>query len=293
MPPTEDQGENSEQSDKPLYRVAAITGAGSGIGRALAARLSLRGFDLALSDISAEGLEETRNSVANTGVQVLTTIVDVADRQAMESWAQEIINLFGQVNWVFNNAGVTVVDSAEHISMENFHWLMNINFWGVVNGTQVFLPHLRNVDEAHIINTSSIFGVVAAAGQAAYNASKFAVRGFTEALAQELAETHVKVSCVMPGGVKTSILDNSRYYATDNKSPTQEEASERFRQSVGLLPYQAAQEILTGIANNKSHILVGNDARVLALSQRLAPRKYSAVLRWLTRPLGLKPKNDN
>ncbi len=263
------------------YRVAAITGAGSGIGRALAAGLAVRGINLALSDISEEGLEETRRSLAYAGVKILTTPVDVADRSAMEAWAEQVIEEFGQVNMIFNNAGTSVVNSAERISLKDFEWLMGVNFWGVVNGTQVFLPHLKQQSEAHIINTSSILGIVGIAGQAAYSASKFAVRGFTEALAQELAETHVRVSCVMPGGVKTRILEKSRYYAVDNESPTHEEAAAEFRKQAGLLPQEAAAIILKGIEEGSNHILVGMDAKVVALSQRIAPNRYQKIFRLL------------
>lgn len=280
---TQDEGEQNGEKSK--RRVAAITGAGSGIGRALATGLALRGFDLALSDVSQAGLNATAASLTHAGVKVTTSIVDVADRQAMEAWAKEVVDTFGQINMVFNNAGVTVVDSVEHISTENFRWLMDINFWGVVNGTQSFLPYLREVEQAHIINTSSIFGVVASARQAAYNASKFAVRGFTEALSQELADTHIKVSCILPGGIKTKIVDHSRYYAEDNETPTHEEMSEQFRRDAALLPREAASIILHGIEKGDSHILVGNDAKAMALGQRLMPRRYPLIiklLRWLS-----------
>lgn len=278
----------AEQQDE--YRVAAITGAGSGIGQALAVILALRGYHLALSDITQAGLDETIRHISHTGVRASATLVDVADAKAVNAWAQEVVSTFGRVNMLFNNAGVTVVDSAERISMENFRWLMDINFWGVVHGTQAFLPYLKEADEAHIINTSSIFGIVAAAGQAAYNASKFAVRGYTEALKQELADTNIKVSCVIPGGVKTGIIEHSRYYAEDNEAPTKEEMDERFQQNAALLPKQAASEILAGIDQGKAQILVGKDAQLLALGQRLMPEKYPILLQILRRLWGDKER---
>lgn len=281
-----------EQPDVSPYQVAAITGAGSGIGRALAAGLAIRGCDLALADISEEGLAETKRSITHAGVKVLTTKLDVADRAAVKAWAKQVVDEFGQVNMIFNNAGVTVIDTVEHISIENFKWLMDINFWGVINGTQAFLPYLKQVDQAHIINTSSIFGVVAAGGQAAYNASKFAVRGFTEALSQELADTHIKVSCVMPGGVKTGIVDKARYYPPDNESLTQEEMSDNFRKNAALLPQEAATSVLKGIAKGDSHILVGIDAKLLALSQRITPTKYQKFLQLLARFMDNPTRED-
>lgn len=274
--------------------VAAITGAGSGIGRALAIRLAEQGADLALADIAEANLNATLRSLEHTEAKVSTRLLDVSDRAAVVDWAQEVVASFGHVNMIFNNAGVTVVDNVENISIENFRWLMDTNFWSQVHCTQAFLPYLKQAHRAHIINTSSIFGVVAAANQAAYNASKFAVRGFTEALQQELAETHIKVSCVLPGGVKTNIVGNARYYVRDNESVNQEEATERFKQNAGLQPEQAADIILKGIDGGESHILVGRDAKMLALAQRLAPTGYPWFMRLMARFMGgdlLRRKN--
>jgi len=183
---------------------------------------------------------------------------------------------------VFNNAGVSVTNTVEKLSYDDFEWLMNINFWGVVHGTKAFLPYLRKVDEAHIINTSSIFGVVAFPSQGAYNASKFAVRGFTEALRQELAGTHIGVSCVQPGGVKTNIVKTSRYYATDNEAPTKDEMTRSFEQLAALTPRDAAMQILRGVENNRGRVLVGKDAKLLAWIQRLFPESYARRLGTMT-----------
>ena len=186
------------------------------------------------------------------------------------------------MNLVFNNAGVSVTNTVEKLSYDDFEWLMNINFWGVVHGTKAFLPYLRLVDEAHIINTSSIFGVVAFPSQGAYNASKFAVRGFTEALRQELAGTHIGVSCVQPGGVKTNIVKTSRYYAADNEAPTKEEMTRSFEQLAALTPHDAAMQILRGVENNRGRVLVGKDAKLLAWIQRLFPENYARRLGAMT-----------
>jgi len=266
-------------------KVAAITGAGSGMGRALAIELAARGCGVAIADIGRTALNETESTLSRSGVKVSSHVVDVADRAAMERYAAEVVRIHGKVNLVFNNAGVSVTNTVEKLSYDDFEWLMNINFWGVVHGTKAFLPYLRQVDEAHIINTSSIFGVVAFPSQAAYNASKFAVRGFTEALRQELADTHIGVSCVQPGGVKTNIVKTSRYYATDNEAPTKEEMTKSFEQLAALTPHDAAMQILRGVESNRGRVLVGRDAKLLAWVQRLFPESYARRLGSMTKVL--------
>ena len=255
-------------------KVAAITGAGSGMGRALALELAARGCAVAIADVGQSTLNETEALLRQRNVKVSSHLVDVADRAAMERFAADVVRIHGKVNLVFNNAGVSVSNTVEKLSYEDFEWLMNINFWGVVHGTKAFLPYLKQVDEAHIVNTSSIFGVVAFASQSAYNASKFAVRGFTEALRQELADTHIGVSCVQPGGVKTNIVKTSRYYAADNEAPTKEELTRTFEQMAALTPHDAALQILRGVERNRGRVLVGRDAVFLAWMQRLFPESY-------------------
>ena len=259
-------------------RVAAITGAGSGMGRALALELAARGCAVAIADVSQGSLDETAALLRPSNVQVSSHLVDVADRAAVERFAADVARIHGKVNLVFNNAGVSVSNTVERLSYDDFEWLMNINFWGVVHGTKAFLPYLRQVDEAHIVNTASIFGVVALASQSAYNASKFAVRGFTEALRHELAGTHIGVSCVQPGGVKTNIVKTSRYYAADNEAPTKEEMTRTFEQIARLTPRDAAVQILRGVERNRMRVLVGRDALFLAWMQRLFPERYQQVL---------------
>jgi NADP-dependent 3-hydroxy acid dehydrogenase YdfG len=259
-------------------RVAAITGAGSGMGRALALALAERGCAVALADIGREALEETAAMADGNGVRVSTHVVDVSDRAAVEGFAAETVRRHGSVNLIFNNAGVSLTADVEQLGYQDFEWLMNINFWGVVHGTKAFLPYLRQAGAGHVVNTSSIFGVIAVPGQAAYNASKFAVRGFTEALRQELAGTRIGVSCVLPGGVKTNIVKQSRYYPRDNGAPTREEFAEIFEQMAALTPEGAARIILRGVQRNRAHILVGRDARSLALFQRLLPQRYPLML---------------
>ena len=261
--------------------VAAVTGAGSGMGRALALGLAASGAKVAISDVNREALDETaalmkegEGSDENTHI----TTLDVADREAVFRWADAVAAHFGKANYVFNNAGVSVSAEVGQLTQTDFEWLMNINFWGVVNGTQAFLPHLRASNRGHIANTASIFGIISVPSQAAYNASKFAVRGFTEALRQELKDTHIGVSCICPGGVKTNIVKTSRYIPVDNAAPTKETLTEKFEELAGLTPAEAAEIILKGVVANKARILVGRDARFVALINQLLPVSYPKVL---------------
>ncbi|MGH8355268.1 MAG: SDR family NAD(P)-dependent oxidoreductase, partial [Pseudomonas sp.] len=193
-------------------KVAAITGAGSGIGRALALSLARQGCHLALSDVNGEGLAHTAEHARQLGVRVTASQVNVADRDAVHAWAEQVVQEHGRVNLIFNNAGVAQGGTVEGNAYADYEWIMNINFWGVVHGSKAFLPHLKAAGEGHLVNTSSVFGLFAQPGMSAYNASKFAVRGFTESLRQELdlAACGVSASCVHPGGIKTNIAKTAR-----------------------------------------------------------------------------------
>jgi len=267
-------------------KVAAITGAASGMGQAIAVELAKQGCAVSICDVNEAGLAETENMLADYSVQVSKHLVDVADKKAVENYARESHALHGKVNMIFNNAGVSVTDSAEHMSYEDFEWLMGINFWGVIYGTRAFLPYLKEVEEAHIINTSSIFGILSFPTQTAYNSSKFAVRGYTEALRQELSDTDIGVSCVHPGGVKTNIIKLSRYTPSDNASATKEEMESTFEEMAALTSEQAAQQILNGVRKNKPRILVGRDAKILSLISRIAPARYPGILKMLGMAFG-------
>ena len=258
-------------------KVAAITGAGSGIGRALAVQLAQRGCVLAISDVDSDGLDETKAMVTATGAACSTHIVDVADREAVEAFAAAVVKEHGAVHLVVNNAGVTLVERAEDLNYDDFDWIMNINFWGVVYGTKAFLPHLLQADEGHIVNISSLFGLVAMPLQSAYNASKFAVRGFTEALKIELTGTSVGVSCVHPGGIKTSIGENSRI-GVDAISVPRDELIAEFEKAARTSPQQAAAVIIRGIEKNQRRVLVGRDAKFVDLVARLFPGSYEKIL---------------
>lgn len=266
------------------YKVAAITGAGSGIGRALALALSEQGCHVALSDIDEKGLLETVNLI-HSGVNVTHHIVDVSKREAVYDWAEQIVADHGQVNMIFNNAGVALGDTVENISYEDFEWLMNINFWGVVYGTKAFLPHLEASGDGHIINISSLFGLVGMPTQSAYNAAKFAVRGFTESLQEELsvAGSCVHAISVHPGGIKTNIARNSRVGVVSMNGDQEldhnkEYFAERFDQIARTSPKSAASTILKGIRKNKLRVLIGPDALVMDGMQRLLPESYQKLV---------------
>jgi len=263
-------------------KVAAITGAGSGMGRALAKSLATRNCHVAISDIDSVALKETQQIIESTTmVSVSGHQVDVSNRQQVEQFAADVVARHGKVNMIFNNAGVSVTDSAEHMPYEDIEWLMNINFWGVIYGCKSFLPYFHDVDEAHIINTSSIFGVIAVPSQSAYNASKFAVRGYSYSMRQELLESHIGVSCVQPGGVKTNIIKSSRYVASTNEAPTKEEFVSQFEEIANLTSEQAAEQILRGVLANKAQILVGRDAKTAAFVERIVPTGYLGLIRRL------------
>ncbi len=264
-------------------KVAAITGAGSGMGQQLAVQLSHAGCAVAIADVNDEGLEQTR-SLLNSQVAHSVHHVDVANRDEMFAFAAAVNDTHGCIHMVFNNAGVAVIGTGEQMPIEDMEWLMNINFWGVVYGCKAFLPYLREVQQAAIVNTSSIFGTIAVPTQTAYNASKFAVRGYTYALRQELADTHIGVSCVQPGGVKTNIVNSSRYIPDGNDAPTQDDIGTRFEQVARKTSAEAAAIILKGVLKNKPQILVGGDARVIALLERLAPTGYMKLLGKFLKP---------
>ena len=190
--------------------VAVVTGASSGIGRALAQQLAIAGCSLALADIDEEGLQQTTQFLARNVAVVTTHVLDVSKEERVRGFAGEVEERHGRLSLLINNAGVSLHGDFDEISLDDFRWLMDINFWGTVYGVKYFLPLLRREPRAHIVNLSSVFGIIAPAGQIPYAASKFAVRGFTEALRHELAGSAVSVSCVHPGGIRTPIARHSR-----------------------------------------------------------------------------------
>ena len=266
-------------------KVAVITGAGSGIGRALAKALAARGAHLALSDIDEAGLAESARMLAGSSTKVTTQRLDVAVRADVEAHAERVVAEHGRVNLVFNNAGVGLESRISEMSSEDLEWLMGINFWGVVYGTKAFLPHLKASGDGHVINISSVFGIIAVPGQASYNAAKFAVRGYTEALRQELEVEGwpVSATCVHPGGIKTNIARNSRMPNVKPGQPSREELLDQFDLAARTTPERCAEIILRAVERNRRRVLVGADAKIIDLVQRLFPTGYQRLLVWGTR----------
>ena len=263
--------------------VVAMSGAASGIGRALAVRLANAGASLALADIRADELAETAMLARSCGATVSTHAVDVSRRADVDRWATEAEGAHHRVNILVNNAGVATHGTFDEHTIEDFEWLFGINFWGVIYGLKAFLPLLNREKAAHIANVSSVFGLVGPAGQAAYSASKFAVRGVSEVLRHELADTHIRVSVIHPGGVRTKIAERARYH-DDVPAAARAMYAEKFREVARLSPARAADIIVRGLESNRPRILVGGDAIALDLLQRLRPASYWGVIRRLWDP---------
>jgi short-subunit dehydrogenase len=263
-------------------KVAAITGAGSGMGRTLALSLARRRCGLAISDVDERGLAETVELASKHSVKVTSKRVDVSKREQMYAWADDVIRDHGKCNLIFNNAGVSHTSTIEGLDYADFEWIMGINFWGVVYGTKAFLPHLKAAGEGHIINTSSLFGLLAIPSQGTYNATKFAVRGFTEALREELELTRSPVSatCVHPGGIKTNIARSGRVdESLKTLGVTDLEKSRRsFEKAFRVTAEDAAETILHGVERNARRVLIGTDALLLDLLQRIVPGSYHGIV---------------
>ena len=262
-------------------KVAAITGAGSGIGQQLALLLAKEGCHLSLSDVNEQGLIETVEKLKDTDVRVTIKKLDVADQVAVKAWAEETVQDHGSVNMIFNNAGVALASTVEGASYEELEWIVNINFWGVVYGTKEFLPFIKQTGDGHIVNISSLFGLTAQPTQSAYNATKFAVRGFTESLRQELDMENCGVSalCVHPGGIRTNIANSAKMndsLKTLGMNP--EKSAKSFNKLLRCPPEEAARQILEAVKTDKRRLLIGNDAKALDLLQRLLPTGYQKVI---------------
>lgn len=261
-------------------KTAVVTGAGSGIGRALALGLAARGCHLALSDIRPATLEPLAAELAPLGLRISCHALDVADRAQVAAYPELVMAAHPSVDLLFNNAGVALAGRFDEVSEQDFEWLFSINFHGLVRMTRAFLPLLKERPDAHLVNIASIFSILTAAGQSAYCSSKFAVRGFSNVLRQELEGSSVGVSVVCPGGIATRIAVDARVghgvSATDHAANMK-----RSSKLLSLPPEKAAETILAGVERRKARILVGNDAKAGALFERLMPIRYYSLMRGL------------
>lgn len=266
-------------------RVAVVTGAASGIGRALAVELARRGAVLAISDVDTAGLAETERLVKDAGAQVRSDALDVSQRELVLQYADDVAAHFGRVHLVFNNAGIAYTGNVEEMEFKDFDRVMDVDFWGVANGTKAFLPHLIASGDGHVVNISSIFGIFAVPSQSAYNAAKFAVRGFTESLRQEMAvnDRPVKVTCVHPGGIKTNIARN----AGQAEGRDHDNLASSFDKLARTSPERAAATILRGVEKNRARVLIGPDAYALDALVRSTGARYQGLVSWFSRRNGL------
>src|SRR6201997_2169316 len=262
-------------------KVAVVTGAGSGIGQALAIELARSGAKLAISDVDVERLSQTEQQLKAIGAPVKADRLNVTEREAFLAYADAVNDHFGKVNQIYNNAGIAFTGDIEVSQFKDIERVMDVDYWGVVNGTKAFLPYLIASGDGHVVNVSSVFGLFAVPGQAAYNSAKFAVRGFTEALRQEmvLADHPVGVTTVHPGGIKTNIVRNMSAVEGIDK----EELVQTFdKRLAGTSPQKAARIILDGVRKNKARVLVGPDAKVLDIMVRLTGSGYQRLVAAVT-----------
>ncbi len=271
-----------------VAKTVVITGAGSGIGRSLALQFAGKGAFVAISDIDSDALRETEEMVQRAGGRAFASVLDVADRAAVYQYANSVHAEYQQVDVVINNAGVTVSERIEDLDYDDFEWVMNINFWGVVYGTKAFLPLLKQSKEAYIVNISSLFGIMAFPTQGAYNASKFAVRGFTEALRYELADSSVTPICVHPGGIDTNIVRNARFRHGEDGSTDHEAAADEFSRMAKTSPDEASALIIEAIQKRNRRLLIGGDARLFDAVQRLLPSSYDRLVTFVLKQNFLK-----
>jgi len=262
-------------------RVAVVTGAASGIGRALSLALARRGANVALVDLNAAGLADVEREIAGLGRKASSHVADVADRARMAELPDEVLGAHGRVSLLVNNAGVSVGGTFEEQSLADLDWIVGINFWGVVHGCKFFLPHLRKEAGAHIVNLSSMFGLVGFPGQSSYCATKFAVRGLSESLWVELRDAGIGVTSVHPGGIRTDIVRTSRISNAEVKARTIE-LFDRY----AMLPEDAAERILRGVERNRMRVVICREARVADWLKRLAPSGSQRLLAAIARRAG-------
>ena len=276
-------------TDDLRHKLAVVTGAAGGIGRALATHLAGCGCRLALCDLDEAELERTRAACEGLGATASCRVLDVAAAPAVFAWAKEVVDQHGAPYFVFNNAGVTLLATVTNLTLDELQWLMGINFWGVVHGTKAFLPHMHAAGGGHIVNISSAFGLIGNPGQAAYTASKFAVRGFTEALSIELGveKSPVRAHVVHPGGIATGIARNARIGENQVAERPRDEMLAEFDRIARTSADAAARAIVEGVRKGRRRILVGMDARAISALQRLLPAQYQRLVELGARRRGL------
>lgn len=273
-------------------KVVVITGAGSGIGRALAGELTRRGANVAISDWNPESVAETAGMIQGNGKRVLVDSFDVSNRDAFEAHARRVFDEFGRADIVINNAGVSLAAQVATMTYEDMEWVIDIDFWGVVHGTKAFLPHILARGDGAIVNVSSVYGLFGVPTQSGYNAAKFAVRGFTEALQQEVADTDVVVTRVHPGGIKTNIVRHGRMRESMEEGGNPEDLAEQFENAVRTTPERAAEIIVNGLVKRKPRVLIGPDAVMLDVLVRVMPVRYQKVMGLLSRLMFRDPQNE-
>lgn len=262
-------------------KVAVVTGASSGIGRNLALQLAAAGARVAVTDINEARLQQTIDLNSGNIGKIKPYVFDVSNRAAFFDFADQAIEDFGGVDYIFNNAGVTVFGLAQNVDIDDMEWLLGINLWGMIYGSKAFLPHFLKKKSGHIINMSSMFGFVGVRGQSAYCTSKFGARGFTESLIQELKGTGVSVSSVHPGGIATNIANDGKFNDGGVLYSTKEEAVEVSRRVLKMPPQKAARIILSAVARKKCRIRVGADAVFFDYLARLFPTGYPVILKMI------------
>jgi NAD(P)-dependent dehydrogenase (short-subunit alcohol dehydrogenase family) len=257
-------------------KVAVVTGAGHGIGRETALALAQEGCRLAICDVNEAALEGVRHELEQLGTTVTAHVVDVSDKKQMASFASDVIAAHGEAQILVNNAGVTVYASFEEHSVEDLEWILGVNLWGVIYGCKFFLPHLKAAGEGHIVNLSSVFGIIAPPLQTSYVASKFAVRGFSESLRAELADENVGVTSVHPGAIKTNIIQNARLVTDSHKKLR--DSTQRLFDRLGTTPDVVAARIVQAIQHNSPRVLITKEARVADALKRLMPATTDGIV---------------